>query len=422
MKLPGTQDRPSAWLWLLAFACVVIVLCALFPARRHGSLTPDSPKPTQDTSGTTTPTPQARQGSFHAPQAPNPTASEIVAAKLASFADSRRGYAHQLAKRHNVEVPAEVERFFDAVKSGDWERIDASFKAINGGDSSAGHADARPPGVQALWPAIIDAYGAAEQVHEWPAQKLLDYGNAILGSLGPGMVYVGGTDNGRWIPELLNDTSDGERHVVITQNGLADGSYLDYLRLQYGDGLANLTEDESQRVFQDYIDDARKRFQHDQQFPDEPKQVRPHEDIQMVDGKTQVSGQVAVMSINERLLQMLMDKNPDLTFALQESFPLKNTYADAVPLGPLMELRAPGGATAFTADLASQSTAYWQYAAQQVLQDPEAASSDSTMRSWSHDVNSAANLMASHGYSADAEATYQLSSQLWPGNPEPVAA
>ena len=142
----------------------------------------------------------------------------------------------------------------------------------------------------------------------------------------------------------------------------------------------------------------------------------------MIDGKTQVSGQVAVMSINERLLQMLMNKNPDLTFALQESFPLKGTYADAIPLGPLMELRAPGGSTAFTADLASQSTAYWQYAAQQALQDPESANSESAMRSWSHDANSAANLMAAHGYGADAEATYRLSSQLWPGNPEPIAA
>jgi hypothetical protein len=39
----------------------------------------------------------------------------------------------------------------------------------------------------------------------------------------PGMVYVGGDDNGRWVPELINDTSDGEHHIVITQNCLADG-------------------------------------------------------------------------------------------------------------------------------------------------------------------------------------------------------
>lgn len=422
MKPAQIQARPSAWLWLVAFGCLVTLLCALFPAKKTAKqtsapsvlTTPPAPQPSA------APFPAA--SSSHTAPGPQPAASEIVASKLARFAESRRGYAQELAKRHQVEVPSEVEHFFDAVKSGDWERIDAAFKLINGGDSSAGQANARTPDVQAIWPAIIDAYGAAEQVHEWPAQKLLDYGNAILGSLSPGMVYVGGTDNGRWIPELLNDTSDGERHIVLTQNGLADRSYLDYLQLQYDDSLANLTEDESQRAFQQYVDDARKRFQHDQQFPDEPKQVRPNEDIQVVDGKTQVSGQVAVMSINERLLQMLMDKNPNMAFALQESFPLKSTYSDAVPLGALMELRAPGGSTAFTSDAASESTAYWQYTAQQVLSDPEAVNSPSTLRSWSHDVNSAANLLASHGYSADAEATYRLSSQLWPGNPEPIAA
>ena len=49
----------------------------------------------------------------------------------------------------------------------------------------------------------------AECAHDWPAQKLLDYGDATLGSLRPGMVYVGGTDPGRGIPTLLNETGDG---------------------------------------------------------------------------------------------------------------------------------------------------------------------------------------------------------------------
>jgi hypothetical protein len=97
-----------------------------------------------------------------------------VAAKLRQFAGSGRDFATELARRHNVEVPATVEQFFAAVESGDWDAIAAAFKKVNGGDSSASQAD-RPPGVAELWPAIIDAFGAAEQVHLWPAQKLLDY-------------------------------------------------------------------------------------------------------------------------------------------------------------------------------------------------------------------------------------------------------
>ena len=418
----GKDARPSMGFWLIVVACGVVVVCALLPARHRS---PQAPLPsTAGMSGA----PAGGEQKISSPRsarsvpASQPTATEIVAVKLAQFAQSRRGFAHALARRHNVEVSPEVERFFDAVESGDWDRIDAAFKVINGGDSSAGHADRRTPDVQSVWPAVVDAYGAAEQVHEWPAQKLLDYGNAILGSLRPGMVYVGGTDNGRWIPELLNETSDGERHIIVTQNGLADASYLDYLRLQYDDRLANLAEDESQRAFQAYMSDAQKRFQHDQQFPDEPKQVRPREDVQLIDGKIQVSGQVAVMSINERLLQMLMDKNPQLSFAIQESFPLRSTYADASPLGPLMELRASAGSGGFSGDQAAQSAAFWQGTAQQILQDPEAGASPNALKSWSHDLNSGANLLAAHGYNAEAEQIYQLSSQLWPGNPEPVVA
>jgi hypothetical protein len=195
---------------------------------------------------------------------------------------------------------------------------------------------------------------------------------------------------------------------------------LDYLRLQYDGQLVNLTDQDSQQAFASYTADAQKRLEHDQQFPDQPKQLRPGEDVQMIDGKVQVSGLVAVMGINELLLQSLMQKNPDLSFAMEESFPLKGTYADAVPLGPLMELRATGQQNQFTQEQASQNLDYWRGISQQVLQDPEAANSETTLRSYSHNVDSAANLLAARGFSAEAEQAYQLSTQLWPGNPESV--
>ena len=343
-----------------------------------------------------------------------------MTAKLAQFGRSRRDFAHALAKRHGVEMPAGVERFFTAVESCKWDDIEAAFQKINGGDSSASHNDKRSQDVDQLWPAIIDAYGVAEQAHLWPAQQLLDYGNAVLGSLRPGMVYVGGTDNGRWIPELLNDTSDSERHVVVTQNALADATYLDYLRLQYDDRLVTPSPEDSQRAFQEYVADAAIRLQHDQQHPDEPKQVRPGEDIRTADGKTQVSGQVAVMAINEKLLQTLMTKNPDLAYAIEESFPLKGTYADALPLGPLMELRAQDGQNPFTAERAAESLDYWRNTAQQVLADPAATGSNAALKSYSHDANAAANLLAAHSFTTEAEQAYRSALQLWPGNPESV--
>jgi hypothetical protein len=342
-----------------------------------------------------------------------------VAGKVSQFGRSRRELAREIARRAKKEVPAEVEKFFDAVESGDWERIKTQWDELSKRSGQYEHSE-HSPELDLFWPAALDAYGAAEQAHLWPAQKLLDYGHAILDSLQPGEVYVGGTDNGRWVPELLNDTSDGERHVIITQNALADSRYLDFISELYGDRIATLTHEDSQRAFQEYMIDAQKRLDHDQQFPDEPKQVRPGEGIQVVDGKVQVSGIGSVMAINEKLLGMLMEKNPDLSFGLQESFPFKGTYADALPSGPLMELRAPDGQNAFTAERAAQSLDYWRNMAQQVLSDPEAAGSEAALKSYSHDTGAAANLLAAHGFSTEAEQEYRLASQLWPGSPESV--
>jgi hypothetical protein len=422
MYQPRASDKTFRlhWPWVFLAVCGLIIVFGLIRFRPGAHLATD-PKPPGAMNASPEFSAQPVKASRVRPAlVPGHTADAIVAEKLAQFAKSRREFAHALARRHDIQVPQDVERFFAAIESGNWGAIEAAFKKINGSDSSSSWNKGRSEDVNKLWPAIIDAYGVAEQVHLWPAQQLLDYGNALLGVLRPGMVYVGGTDNGRWIPELLNETSDGERHIIITQNGLADATYLDYVRLQYDDRLANLSEEDSKRAFEQYLADAQKRLAHDQQFPDEPKQIRPGEDISIRDNRVQVGGKVAVMAINERLLQMLMEKNPGVSFALQESFPLHGTYGDALPLGPLMELRAGDEQITFTAERAAQSLDYWRSSAQQVLSDPEALSSEAALKSYSHDTAAAANLLAAHNFSAEAEEAYRLAVQLWPANPESV--
>ena len=347
---------------------------------------------------------------------PTRTAEEIVAGRMKQFARSRRDIVRAMARQKGIEIPDVVERYFDALESGDWNAVEATFKILQGKDAS-GDPSLRLPAVQALWGPIFDAYGAAEQVHLWPAQKLLDYGNAVLGSLRPGMVYVGGTDEGRWVPTLLNDTSDGEQHIVITQNALADATYLEYVRFLYGDRFTAPTTEDSRRAFEDYMADARKRLAHDTEFPDEPKQVRPGEQLKMEDNRFQVSGQVAVMDINERILRAMMEKNPDLSFALQESFPLKGTYADAAPLGPITELRAPDPA-AFTPERAAQSVEYWRGVAEQLRTQPDESAELTALKSFSKLAVGQANLFAEHGLVESAEQTYRIAREMLANNTE----
>ncbi len=181
-----------------------------------------------------------------------------------------------------------------------------------------------------------------------------------------------------------------------------------------------LTTDDNKRIYDDYVADARKRYEHDQQFPDEPRQVRPGENAKFVDGKFQITGQAAVMAINEKLFQFLMQKNPDATFAMEESFPFKSTFAGASPLGPLMELRAPDGLNALTRERAGQSAEYWRATAAELLADPEAAGSDHVRMTYSKMASAQAGLLQQRGFAVEAEQAFQSACQIAPNSPEAV--
>ena len=420
MVVKNVATLNSNALRAFATACFILMLIALARLLRPGE-TAVTPATTEaSTAGDTGPDATrdrhyvrlSRRGSNSEPAL---SAGQIVAGKVMQFARSRRDIALALAAKKNVEMPDWARRFFDAIEAGNWAEADALFKSMKEILNTNKRTDAQ----LAVWPAIVETYGVAEAAHDWPAQKLLDYGNAVLGSLRPGMVYVGGTDAGRFIPTLLNETGGGERHVVLTQNALADGTYLEYVRHLYGDRLVAVDSADSQRAFKDYVDDASRRFQHDLDHPDEPKQLRPGEDVKRIDNRVQVSGQVAVMSINEKILQEFMRKNPDLSFALEESSPLKSTYPGATPLGPVMELRA-GEQDALTPERAAQSLDYWRKTAQQLANDPEAPPDSEARKAWAQMAMAQANLFADRDLGAQAEPIYRLASELSPGYLEPV--
>ena len=64
--------------------------------------------------------------------------------------------------------------------------------------------------------------------------------------------------------------------------------------------------EDSQRCFNEYLDDARRRQQ--------SQQLKPGEDVKIVDNHVQVAGQVAVMSINGLLTKVIFDHNPKMSF------------------------------------------------------------------------------------------------------------
>ncbi len=87
---------------------------------------------------------------------------------------------------------------------------------------------------------------------------------------------------------------------------------------------------DSQECFQEYLVDAQQRLQ--------KNQLKPGEDVRIIDNKVQVSGQVAVMAINGLLTKVMFDKNPHNEFYVEESFPLDWMYPHLTPSGVIMKI------------------------------------------------------------------------------------
>jgi tetratricopeptide (TPR) repeat protein len=102
--------------------------------------------------------------------------------------------------------------------------------------------------------------------------------------------------------------------------------------------IITATEEDSRRCFKEYLDDAQRRLDHDKRFPNEPRQIKPGEDVRIVDNRVTVSGQVAVMAINALLTKVMFDKNPDREFYVEESFPLDWMYPYLTPYGIIMKI------------------------------------------------------------------------------------
>ncbi|MFN3407940.1 MAG: tetratricopeptide repeat protein [Limisphaerales bacterium] len=337
--------------------------------------------------------------------------AERVQRKLDQFLISRLDLARALAAHKQVTLPPVVEEFFTALRS-DWERATALLTAWkeNGGLP----AETREFGGVLLHP-LIEAYGVAEVARRWPADRLVQYGETLMGALPPGAVYVGGTDAGRFIPLLLGDSD----RIMLTQNQLADGHYLEYVRYQFDGRLQSLSLNDSAALSSAYLADAQERLRHDQQNPDAPPRIRSGEVVRAVGNSIQVGGAGAVMTLNEMALVALMDKNPGLTFVMEESWSLPGTYAGATLAGPLIQLRTEDGGQRLSAEQAGAAVDYWRTAQADLVSEAW----DSPVRqSWGQLAVAQANLLSHHGLGSEAEQIYRLAYELAPANAHVVEA
>ncbi|MEK7780612.1 MAG: tetratricopeptide repeat protein, partial [Verrucomicrobiota bacterium] len=95
-------------------------------------------------------------------------------------------------------------------------------------------------------------------------------------------------------------------------------------------------------------------------------QLKPGEDVKIIGGKVQVSGQVAVMAINGLLTKVMFEKNPNNEFFVEESFPLEWMYPHLTPFGVIMKINRQPLPT-FTEDIFARDHEFWSQYSERLI-------------------------------------------------------
>jgi len=303
-----------------------------------------------------------------------------TAAQLKSFVAEKEAQARASAKADGKKMLPEFKSFFAAAQNGDYRAVTNLFDDFRKRSPQYDH----PPGSKYAyderlrgnqWQAVLETWGAFAAFGEGDEKYSADFGNDIIQSIPPGSIYFGGTDPGRFIVTALQKSHvKADPFFTLTQNALADSTYLKYLRGIYREKIYTPTDEDSQKCFADYVADAKQRLQN--------HQLKPGEDIKLdTNGLVQVSGQVAVMEINGLLVKTIFDKNTNREFYIEESFPLDWMYPYLEPHGLIMKInRQP--LPALSEDVVSKDHDYWVKYVQPMIGD------------WLHDDTSVGEIAA----------------------------
>jgi hypothetical protein len=276
-----------------------------------------------------------------------------ASAQLKQFVAAQEVQARALAKQDGNKLPSEFDAFYKAAETGDWQDATNLFgqmrKRLDGDSSLRG----------SWWSATLDADGVF-----WtfpPGDKYaIAFGSDIIQSIPAGSIYFGGADPGRFVvTALMESHADGKPFFMLSQNPLADATYLHYLRAMYGGKIHTPTDQDWQKSFQDYTADAQRRLAHDKQFPNEPRQLMPGEEVRLdSNGLIQLSSQMNVIGIRELLTKTIFVNNPDRDFYIVEGFPLDWMYPYLEPHGLIMKInRQP--LPALSDEIVQRDGDYW---------------------------------------------------------------
>lgn len=218
-------------------------------------------------------------------------------------------------------------------------------------------------------------------------------------------IFFGGTDPGRFVPTYMIYSAKVRPDVyLITQNALADNTYLNVMRDLYGDTIWIPSIHDSNLAFQQYFDMVRSG------------QVVAGADIAVKDGRISVQGVQGVMQINGILARQIFDNNPHHEFYVEESYVIPWMYEFLEPHGLIMKIcRQP---SRLEPELIAKDRAFWDWYCQRLLNDRKFLRDAVARKTFSKLRGAIAGLYAARGHYDEAEYAFRQAVALYPLSPE----
>ena len=244
--------------------------------------------------------------------------------------------------------------------------------------------------------------GPAEFEKAWAEYPNKDYPPEMSSNA----VFFGGTDPGRFVPTYMIYSAKVRPDVfLITQNALADNTYLNVMRDLYGDAIWIPAIQDSNTAFQQYLADI------------QSGRIAAGADVSLAGGRISVQGVGGVMAINGILAKMIFDHNKARhEFYVEESYVIPWMYEYLTPHGLIMKInREP---IPLTDEMVRLDREFWDWYCKRLLGDTKFLRDVVARKTFSKLRSAIAGLYAYRGRFADAEHAFRQSIALYPLSPE----
>jgi len=278
-------------------------------------------------------------------------------ADITRFISAKSNKVSMATRDSDKPVPPEVWEMFSAASAADWKGASNLFQGIL---SRQQHSDKAHRLAPEVWGRVQEVGIFCDTIPSYNLKFIRLFADEVFKVVPPGGIFISGSDVGRIaITALSASQEDGKPFITVSQDNLFDNVYLDYVRGLYRQQAKLPDATAADKATGDYSSDLIQRWQHDQQFPNQPKQVLPGEEIRVVDGNTQISGPLPVMVITALLVRDILEDNPNHEIFLEANRLEQWMFACLEPAGPVFKMRhAP--VDAFFEETVRNDREYWQ--------------------------------------------------------------